>query len=222
MQVILFDWDGTLADSLGEVFAANEVVMKTLGLPFDRSLYTSHSTPDWRVMYRRLGVPDGQVAEANRLWIDAYDVHRATLFPGVDRALARLTEHGFRLGLVTAGHREVVAPQVARLGVEGLLPVRVFGDDTVAQKPDPGPLRLATGLVGKDIAPEAVTYVGDTREDMAMARAFGAQAIGIESALGSPEVLRAAGAVELAGSVAGWVERILGGTPGAAGAKAFG
>jgi phosphoglycolate phosphatase len=213
MQAILFDWDGTLADSLGGVFEANEVVMKTLGLPFDRALYTNHSSPDWRVMYKRLGVPAGQVAEANRLWIDAYDVHRATLFPGVVQALERLTERGFRLGLVTAGHREVVAPQVARLGVERLLPVRVFGDDTVAQKPDPGPLRFATGLMGGEIAPEAVTYVGDTREDMAMARAFGARAIGIESAVGSPEVLRAAGADELAGSVAGWAERLVAGLP---------
>jgi hypothetical protein len=44
---------------------------------------------------------------------------------------------------------------------------------------------------------------------MTMAVTVGARAVGIESALGDPDDLRAAGAVELAPSVAAWVERHL-------------
>jgi len=50
-----------------------------------------------------------------------------------------------------------------------------------------------------------------------MAIAVGARAVGIESVLGDPEELRAAGAHEVAPSVAAWVERHLAGDGGATG-----
>ena len=68
MEAILFDWDGTLADSLGAIYEANVEVMAALGLPFDRTLYRRHFAPDWRVMYQRLGVPADRLEEANASW----------------------------------------------------------------------------------------------------------------------------------------------------------
>lgn len=209
MDTVLFDWDGTLADSLTGLFEANVVVMRAFGLPFDRTLYARHATPDWRLMYRRLGVPAERMDEANRLWLEAYaSGSGTTLLPGAIDALRRLHAAGFRLGLVTAGHREVVAPQLRRLDVEGFFPVRVFGDDTVAQKPDPAPLRRALTLMG-EVDPATVTYVGDTVEDMGMARATGVTPVGVASALGDPAALLAAGAQQVRGSVADWVEAVL-------------
>ena len=35
MDAILFDWDGTLVDSLGSMYQANVAVMRAFGLPFD-------------------------------------------------------------------------------------------------------------------------------------------------------------------------------------------
>ena len=71
------------------------------------------------------------------------------------------------------------------------------------------PLRLALRLAGDGHRPETSVYVGDAPTDMLMAVAVGARAIGIESAVGDPDDLRAAGAAELAPSVAIWVERHL-------------
>jgi beta-phosphoglucomutase-like phosphatase (HAD superfamily) len=210
MQAILFDWDGTLADSLAGLYAANVEVMRTFGLPFDETLYRRHFSPDWRLMYERLGVPPERMAEANRLWIEAFDGgRRTTLLPGAGDAVERLSAAGYRLGLVTAGHREIVEPQMTRLGVDRLLPVRVYGDDMHAQKPDPAPLRRAFALLGGGIDPAAAAYVGDTAEDMLMARAVGAHPVGIPSVVGTVEALRAAGAGELAPSVAAWADRVL-------------
>ena len=42
---VLFDWDGTLADSHGSLFAANAVVMQAYRLPFSEDLYRRHSRP---------------------------------------------------------------------------------------------------------------------------------------------------------------------------------
>ena len=52
-------------------------------------------------------------------------------------------------------------------------------------------------------------YVGDAPDDMRMARAVGARAIGIESILGERGELEAAGAAEVAASVPGWVAAFL-------------
>jgi phosphoglycolate phosphatase-like HAD superfamily hydrolase len=110
---------------------------------------------------------------------------------------------------VTAGLRGVVEPQLARTGLGSFLPIRVFGDDLPVHKPDPEPFRLALRLAGAGHRPETSMYVGDAPTDMQMAVLVGARPIGIESAVGDPGDLRAAGAVELAPSVAAWVDRHL-------------
>ncbi len=211
MEAILFDWDGTLVDSLTAFHAANSAVMTAFGLPFDVAAYRRHYTPDWREMYRRLGIPGDRLEEANGIWETAFAADGDTVraFDGVHGALVRLRDAGASLGLVTAGHRAVVEPQLERTRLGDLLPVRVFGDDLPVHKPDPEPLRRALRLAGHGHRPEATAYVGDAPTDMQMAITVGARAIGIESVLGDPAALRAAGAHEIAPSVAAWVERHL-------------
>jgi phosphoglycolate phosphatase-like HAD superfamily hydrolase len=211
MEAILFDWDGTLVDSLDAFHAANSAVMAAFGLPFDVVAYRRNYAPDWREMYRRLGVPGDRLEEANALWETAFGASgdAVVAFPGVAAALVRLRDDGATLGIVTAGHRLVVEPQLQRTGLGALLPVRVFGDDLPVHKPDPEPLRQALRLAGHGHQPERSAYVGDAPTDMQMAIAVGARAVGIESVLGDPDELRAAGAHEVAPSVAAWVERHL-------------
>jgi phosphoglycolate phosphatase len=210
MDAILFDWDGTLADSLASLYDANVAVMEALELPFDEAIYRRSFAPDWRLMYRRLGVPEDRLDEANDVWLGAYDGGATAVFPGVADALGRLAAAGHPIGLVTAGERSVVEVQVQRSGLLELLPVRVYGDDLPVHKPDPAPLRLALGRLGLADRPERSAYVGDVPDDMRMARAVGARAVGITSALGEAAQLRAAGAHEVAPSVLTWVDRFLG------------
>ncbi len=219
MEAILFDWDGTLVDSLDAFHAANSAVMAAFGLPFDVAAYRRNYAPDWREMYRRLGVPGDRLEEANALWETSFGASgdAVAAFPGVAAALERLRAAGAALGIVTAGHREVVEPQLERTGLAALLPVRVYGDDLPVHKPDPEPLRRALRLAGHGHQPERSAYVGDAPTDMQMAVAVGARAVGIESVLGDPDELRAAGAHEVAPSVAAWVERHLAGGSRAAG-----
>jgi phosphoglycolate phosphatase-like HAD superfamily hydrolase len=218
MQAILFDWDGTLVDSLGAFHRANATVMNAFGLPFDEVRYRQHYVPDWRLMYLRLGVPGDRLDEANELWHATYgngvDV---VAFQGVADALERLRSAGSSLGIVTAGHRDVVVPQLERTGLAGFLPIRVFGDDLPVHKPDPAPLRRALSMLGLERQPAAAAYVGDAPTDMQMACAVGVRAIGIASVLGDPDELRAAGAGEVAPSVAEWAARHLASISGAAG-----
>jgi HAD superfamily hydrolase (TIGR01549 family) len=207
VEAILFDWDGTLADTLGLIYEANVEVMAALGLPFDRTLYRRHFAPDWRVMYERLGVPADRLEEANARWWAALDEADTALFPGVREALEGLAAAGHPLGIVTAGRSDRVGAELRRLGIDRLFGAVVYGDDGPAQKPDPAPLRAALAALGHaDRAPASI-YVGDTPDDMRMAVAAGVGAVGIESVLGDAGDLRAAGATETAVTTVDWIQR---------------
>ena len=208
MQAILFDWDGTLVDSLGAFHTANAAVMTAFGLPFDEVVYRRNYVPDWRLMYLRLGIPGDRLDEANELWHASYAAApEVVAFAGVPAALTALRDAGARLGIVTAGHREIVLPQLEATGLADLLPVRVFGDDLEVHKPDPAPLRRALSKLGLADRPADAAYLGDAPTDMQMAVAVGVRPIGIASVLGDPDELRAAGAAEVADSVADWAAR---------------
>ena len=210
LRAVLLDWDGTLVDSHGSLFAANAAVMRAFELPFDEGLYRLHYAPDWRLMYQRLGLRDDQIEEANRVWEAAYDgIASTTLYPGAADALRMLHAAGLPLGLVTAGPSAIVRPQIERLGLGDLLAIRVFGDDLVEQKPDPAPLRLALTRIGLADDPASVAFLGDAPDDMRMARAVGVHGIGIPSRLSDRDGLIAAGAGDIAGSVAEWASRVL-------------
>ncbi len=209
---VVFDWDGTLADSLTLFFRANADVMAALGVPFDEEAYRRHYSPDWRVAYRRLGVPEARLEEAARLWRDLFDARSGETrpLPGAVAAVRRLVERGLPVAIVTAGDRRVVEPQIAAFGLDRLVSARVYGDDLEAAKPDPAPLRRALELMGHSGQAAETAYVGDAPDDMRMAKVVGCPAIGIESMLGEADALRAAGADAVYPSVADWVDESLG------------
>jgi HAD superfamily hydrolase (TIGR01549 family) len=212
MRAIVFDWDGTLADTLHLMYAATEEVVAGFGLRLTWEDYCRTWTPDWRVLYRTTGLPEDVIEEAGRRWWAAYRGRdEAKLLPGAANALRRLHVAGYPLGLVTAGHRDNVGAQLRRHGLEELLPVRVHGDDLLEAKPHPAPLLRAARELGLGQDAAGVVYIGDALDDMRMARAAGARAVGIPSVLGDAAALRAAGADEITTSVAAWVEELLSG-----------
>ena len=214
MDAIVFDWDGTLVDSLPAIFDANLKVLEEYGLPFDDERYRAAYVPDWRLMYQRLGVPDDALEAAGIRWLELYRAtDAAALLPRVSESLRRLADAGFVLGLVTAGHRDVVQGQMERFGIAGLLPIRVFGNDAVASKPHPEPLLRALTQLERAEHVATARYVGDVPDDMRMARAVGALGIGIESSIGSRDELFAAGAAAVYPGVAEFVDALLDGAP---------
>ena len=217
MDAIVFDWDGTLVDTLPAITHANAEVLASYGIPFDADAYRAAYTPDWQEMYVRLGIERGAMAEAGARWLTAYrnTVEVIRPFDGALEALERLEAAGYAMALVTAGEREVVTEQLETTGLGRFLPVRVCGNDLPVMKPHPGPFRKALAELGIAAA-ERTVYVGDAADDMRMARTVGAHGVGIVSMLGTREDLLAAGAAEVTTSVATWVGGFLGAKAGAA------
>jgi HAD superfamily hydrolase (TIGR01509 family) len=135
-----------------------------------------HYSPNWYQVYRaaRISRPDWK--RADRMWRAAYRSERPALLSGA-RAAVRILERRFVLGLVTAGSRGRVRQQLRDLGLEDLFSVRVFSEDSPRKKPHPAPLQIALKLLRAK--PEDCVYVGDSAEDIEMARRAGVRAIGV-------------------------------------------
>jgi HAD superfamily hydrolase (TIGR01509 family) len=209
MRTILFDWDGTIVDSMPAILQTEAAISRHFGLSFDESIFRRAFSPNWRLMYRSLGVPEDRIREANQIWAATFHADQMWPFLGIEAALARLAAAGYTLGLVTSADRAETEPQLPRLGLDELLRVRVYADDTAAGKPDPEPLRLALELAGV-ARPEDALYIGDALDDMRMAAAAGVRGIGIVSMVATADDLLGAGAFESAGSVVEWADRFLG------------
>jgi HAD superfamily hydrolase (TIGR01549 family) len=210
VRTILFDWDGTIVDSIQALFDTDRAICHAIGVPFDEAIFRRAFSPNWRRMYDSLGIPKDRVDDAVQVWSETFRADLMQAFPGVTAAVARLAAAGYRLGIVTGGSRPEIEPQLARLGLDDLLTVRVYGHDTQAGKPDPEPLLLALQMAGAT-QPQDAIYVGDALDDVRMAAAAGVTGIGIVSILATGEELVAAGASDSAGSVVEWVDRYLAG-----------
>jgi len=175
-RVVLFDWDGTLLNSYAADMRAYVAMFRALKIDWSREQVERHYSPNWYQVYRAARVPTERWAEADRIWRQAYADERPALLPGA-RAVLRTLGRKFRLGLVTSGSCGRVHLQIRRFGFARVFSACVFGEDTRRKKPDAAPLRLA--LKRLRAAPAECVYVGDTPEDVEMARRAGARVIGV-------------------------------------------
>jgi HAD superfamily hydrolase (TIGR01509 family) len=203
----VFDWDGTLVDTLPLIYRANVVALGEFGIRMDRTWFRERYTPDWRSSYRALGIPEelwGAVAER---WAREMRLGRPRALPWARGALRRLRRHGVRLGLVTASTRGVVEPNIARLGLEGAFETAFFSDDVTHSKPHPEALLRALDELG--LPARDTVYVGDTTVDLEMAAAAGAPFVAVGTTTPA-EAFRAAGVPVVWHGVGEWVDELLG------------
>jgi HAD superfamily hydrolase (TIGR01549 family) len=204
---VLFDWDGTLVNSAETSYRAYQGMFRTLGIPFDREAYRRTYSPNWHRTYQALALPPAKWDEADALWLQHYAQERNELLPGVAAALARLHAAGRAQGIVSSGERARVTQEMRDLQVAAYFTEVVCGGDTEERKPHPQPLLVALSRMGLSTA--EVAYVGDSPEDVEMARSAGVFAIGIPGAFPNAEALVASRPDLLAADIAAAVEHLL-------------
>jgi HAD superfamily hydrolase (TIGR01509 family) len=185
---VLFDWDGTLIDSYHADSQAYLGMFRELGLDWGLKELELHYSPDWYAVYRAAGIPKEQWDRADALWRTHYAKHPSELVPGARRVLKQLARRHV-LGLVTSGDRERVTRQLRAFALTRTFRARVCGGDMVEKKPDPAPLR--TALQKMKLEPDVCVYVGDTPEDLQMARAAGMRAVAVLGPFPTEKRLRA-------------------------------
>jgi len=189
LQGVLFDWDGTLIDSYGADSSAYLAMFREMGIPWGLEELARHYSPNWYRVYRAAKLPRARWDDADRAWRAQYAKHSPQLIAGARQVLVRLGR-AHHLGLVTSGDRDRVTQQLRAFRLTRLFGARVCSGDTPEKKPHPAPLRLA--LRQLRLEPSACVYVGDSPEDLQMAKSAGVRAIAVLGPFPTEKRLRAA------------------------------
>jgi HAD superfamily hydrolase (TIGR01549 family) len=189
IEGVLFDWDGTLLDSYEADSSAYLAMFREMGIPWGLDELAQNYSPNWYHVYRAAKLPRARWDDADRAWRKQYANHNPKLIAGVRHVLARLGRR-HRLGLVTSGDRDRVVRQLRAFRLTRSFAARVCSGDTQQRKPHPAPLRLA--LRQMCLRPSSCVYVGDTPEDLEMARRAGVRAIAVLGGFPTEKTLRAA------------------------------
>jgi HAD superfamily hydrolase (TIGR01549 family) len=207
VRAVLFDWDGTLVDTAESSFRCYVKLFGSFGIPFDHAAYERTYCPDWYQTYVAIGLPKERWREADARWLELFAEEPAQLLPGARAALVRVRSSGLPMGLVTSGEHERVALELRKLDVAEFFPVLVGGGDTRMKKPDPEALLLA--LSHLEVAAADAAYIGDSPEDVEMARRAGSLSVGIPGGFPNREALRASAPSLLAEDLASALDALL-------------
>jgi phosphoglycolate phosphatase len=214
IKAVLFDLDGTLADTAPDLGYALNQQRGRHGLPLLAPEiirpYASHGTRGLLGIGFNL-VPQDKSFPAMReeyLKLYADNICRHTrLFPGIPELLETLERRGIRWGVVTNKPARFTLPLLEQLGLSERSGCIVSGDSCANAKPHPEPLLCASSEIG--VEPQACLYVGDAERDVEAALAAGMRVIiagyGYLGADDRPEAWRAHGLIEAPADILGYL-----------------
>jgi phosphoglycolate phosphatase len=178
IHAVMFDLDGTLADTAGEIATALNRTLADLGhAPLAQPEVTSLVGRGVRSLVERALAKAG-VASGIDAAVEKFEAHyaqtiatEAALYPGVEAALHRLREAGMPLGVVTNKPRVFTTLLLERFEILDFFEAVVAGDDGIPRKPH-GDMLLAACDRMKSV-PAATLMLGDSDNDVLAARAAG-------------------------------------------------
>ena len=177
MKGVLFDLDGTLADSAPDMADALNLLREENGLaPVAESTVRPHvSRGAMGVLKACLAADVDQVTDAHlQRFLDLYAArldNRTCLFPHMRKVLDELRVRQIPWGIVTNKAGYLAEPVVLGLGIAEECRVLVAGDTLPQRKPDPAPVLHAVNALG--VAAEDVWFIGDDVRDIQAAGAAG-------------------------------------------------
>jgi phosphoglycolate phosphatase len=189
LRACIFDWDGTLVDTAEASYRCYVRLFDELGVAFDREAYARTYSPNWYHTFRELGLPEEHWPHADARWLTHFAEERVELIDGVRDALRELAERGIDAAIVTSGSRDRVINEIRAHGLADAIRECVCGSDVVRKKPHPEALHLCIERLGID--PAEAAYVGDSPEDVEMARAAGVFAVAVPGGYPNREALAA-------------------------------
>ncbi len=181
---VLFDLDGTLADTAPDLVAALNSVLLSL----DRT-EVDLATARWWVAEGSVGLiknslritaKQAQASPYRQQLLEAYAGNlcvRTRLFPGIPHILEKLELRQIPWGIVTNKPTRFTHPLLKQLELNRRAKVVISGDTLSRAKPDPLPLLHACESIGVD--PSDTVFIGDDRRDVLAGRAAGTSTVGV-------------------------------------------
>ena len=181
MKAVVFDFDGTLANTLPICFYAFQTVFNE----FDKRELTTNEIKE---MFgpSEIGIIMNNCSNPNKEDAIEYfykkysEVHKSLVIdnPEILELLKSLKEAEIKLGIFTGKAKRSLDISLKALGMEGLFDVIITGDDVIKPKPDPEGLLKALSLL-KVESSEAI-YIGDSDEDIIAGLQANVYTIGVQ------------------------------------------
>lgn len=176
LRAVVFDLDGTLADTAPDIRAAANGVLAALGatpLSLEETVrFIGNGAPAFVARMRAArGLPETDEPALLEAFLAGYEnSHDLTrLYPGVPQALLALKDEGILLGICTNKPESPARALLDHLGLSQSFEVVIGGDSLPVRKPDPAPLRAVLAALDA----EEALFVGDSEVDEATARGAG-------------------------------------------------
>jgi len=177
---VLFDLDGTLIDTAGDLAASMNHVLRQAGLRPAPLESVRHLIGHGARAMLKAGLAEAGAPPASETALDAavaaFVAHyraniavRSSPFPGAIDAIKALKDDGASIAICTNKREELARALVGALGVGGLFDALIGGDTAGAAKPDPRPVRRCIEETGGAKA----VLVGDSDTDIRAAAAAG-------------------------------------------------
>ncbi len=204
-RLVVFDWDGTLLDSIATIVGCTQATLDELGLPpADEANIRSAIGLGIRETVDSFcpGCSEetfGRIVEVyRRLWFGRY-VDEPVLFEGVEGLLEGLAEEGRLLAVATAKSRRGLATDLERTGLGRFFQASRTVDEA-SSKPSPDMLLGILNELG--VRPKEALMVGDAVHDLQMANNAGVASVGVASGTTARDVLLGSGPLECLDTVA--------------------
>lgn len=183
-EAVLFDLDGTLADTAPDLGGATNILLQEEGRPQQTlNMLRSFTLMGVRGLLKGGFDIDRTHPDYERLsnrFLDIYAERlcdNSRLFEGIPELLDALEAMGLRWGIVTNKRMRFTDPLVELLALFPRTRCIVSGDTTAAAKPSPLPILHACKLLG--CAPQRTLYVGDDRRDILAGQAAGCPTVAV-------------------------------------------
>ena len=187
-KVIIFDFDGTLADTIDILLSITNRLSAEYGFKSatKEELAQLRNLNSWQILqYSGISLFKFPLL-IRRLKADLHsEIPHIQFFPGIKEVLLELKRRGFQLGIITSNSRENVGTSLEKNGLQGIFTFiysgSTFGKHKVINK----------WLRTENINPEQVVYVGDEIRDIDAAKKTGIKVIAVGWGFNSQEALAA-------------------------------
>jgi len=190
---VVFDFDGTLADTRAAIRETLARTLPEVGLPVteEPELFRNVGLPLDQVL-TELGIPRAQLPESVRRYRELFPraEHTIRLFPGVRECLLFLKDRGLRLAIASSRGEESLLRLVTLLSLHFDFEVVLGEEATLEKKPGPALVLLAARRLR--LQPRELLVVGDTAHDVNMGKSAGARTCAVTFGHQHPDALRAA------------------------------
>lgn len=179
---IIFDFDGTLADTAKGIIATEREVLRTLGLPqqTDAQICSAIGLPLAQSLSRGALIPDGLLDEAvvlYRKFFNELAPKHIVIFDGVKDTLEYFRAQGIRLAIATSRSSNSLSMILNTHGIAGFFETMLAADAGIRPKPAPDMVLTLLERMGIDAADTLV--VGDTTFDLEMGAGAGCRTAGV-------------------------------------------